>query len=68
MLFFRNDIRNIKEYPENWDMLYFGGILTDYKNIMKGWINGVIWCNHAYIVKNCLYDIVLNIYKSLDKK
>ena len=64
---FRNDIRNIKEYPENWDMLYFGGILTDYKKIMKGWINGVIWCNHAYIVKNCLYDIVLNIYKSLDK-
>ena len=49
--------------PPEWDMLYLGGILT---HMMDGrtvdWVRGVIWCNHAYIVKRHMYDQILDYY------
>ena len=51
--------------PAEWDMLYLGGILTQ---MLDGrtvdWVRGVIWCNHAYIVKRHMYDQILNYYAS----
>jgi predicted O-methyltransferase YrrM len=52
-----------KLLPAEWDMLYLGGILTHTIEPQSGeWIRGMIWCNHAYIVKKCMYDEILNYY------
>ena len=49
--------------PKDWDMLYFGGILTQ---MLDGrtvdWVRGVVWCNHAYVVKRHMYDPILEYY------
>lgn len=58
----------IEKYPEEWDMLYFGGIMTNFNKIENGWVKGTMWCNHAYIVKNTIYDEILNLYDSFDKE
>ena len=74
VMIFEDDIiindsfKTIDTYPDNWDMLYFGGILTDHKLTEGDWIKGTIWCNHAYIVKAALYDKILEIYEDLDKE
>lgn len=62
-----NESLNDIVYPENWDMLYFGGILTSHTEIKDGWVKGTIWCNHAYIIKEHLYDIVIEMFESFDK-
>jgi len=52
-----------KKLPAEWDMLYFGGILTHTIEGQTGdWIRGMIWCNHAYIVKKSMYDEILSYY------
>lgn len=52
-----------KNLPAEWDMLYFGGILTHTIEGQTGdWIRGMIWCNHAYVVKKSMYDEILNYY------
>jgi len=45
-----------------WDILYLGGILTKYDGMdaTRKWINGTIWCNHAYIVKQHMYKPILD--------
>jgi len=49
--------------PDEWEMLYLGGILTHTFAGQRGeWIRGTIWCNHAYIVKKSMYDDILNYY------
>lgn len=54
--------------PDQWDMLYFGGILTQvYGNAINGWVQGNIWCAHAYIIKSDLFDTIIDIYESLDR-
>ena len=55
--------------PGNWDMLYFGGILTcAHDNPQKGWVKGVIWCAHAYVVKSNMFDKIIDTYKELDRE
>lgn len=58
----------IEKYPEEWDMLYFGGIMTNFNKIENGWVKGTMWCNHAYIVKNTIYDEILRLYDSFNKE
>tara|TARA_B110000483_G_C18111975_1_gene510032 strand:- start:439 stop:1056 length:618 start_codon:yes stop_codon:yes gene_type:complete len=54
--------------PDTWDMLYFGGILTQvYDSATNGWVQGDIWCAHAYIVKSHLFGTIIDIYESLDR-
>ena len=45
-----------------WDILYLGGILTRYDGIdpTHKWVNGTIWCNHAYLVKQRMYQPILD--------
>jgi superfamily II DNA/RNA helicase len=53
---------------DDWDILYFGGILTKFDNMDSTgkWVKGTIWCNHAYIVNSKMYDIILDEFdKSL---
>ncbi len=46
----------------DWDILYLGGILTKYDGIDEThkWVKGTIWCNHAYIVKQYMYEPILH--------
>jgi hypothetical protein len=50
----------------NWDILYLGGILTRYDGIdsTRKWVNGTIWCNHAYIVKQHMYKPILDFIEA----
>lgn len=49
-----------------WDILYLGGILTRYDGIdpTHKWVNGTIWCNHAYLVKQRMYQPILDFVAS----
>lgn len=47
----------------DWDILYLGGILTKYDGMDEThkWVKGTIWCNHAYIVKQYMYEPILHL-------
>ena len=65
----RDNIRELAsiELPGNdWDILYLGGILTKYDGIdsSRKWVNGTIWCNHAYLVKQHMYQPILDFVES----
>ena len=49
-----------------WDILYLGGILTRYDGIdeTQKWVRGTIWCNHAYLVKQHMYQPILDLVES----
>lgn len=51
---------------DNWDILYLGGILTKFDNMDSTgkWVMGTIWCNHAYIVKQHMYDPIIEFVES----
>ena len=54
-------------FPEDtWDILYLGGILTKYDGIDAShkWVKGTIWCNHAYLVKQHMYQCILDFVDS----
>jgi len=50
----------------DWDILYLGGILTRYDGIdaAQKWVKGTIWCNHAYLVKQHMYQPILDFVES----
>jgi FkbM family methyltransferase len=50
----------------DWDILYLGGILTRYDGIdaAQKWVRGTIWCNHAYLVKQHMYQPILDFVES----
>jgi FkbM family methyltransferase len=66
----RNNIHELATMalPANndWDILYLGGILTKYDGMdaSRKWVNGTIWCNHAYIVKQHMYKPILDFVES----
>jgi len=53
-------------FPDHWDMLYFGGILTGYIFRLEQWVRGTIWCNHAYIVNSKVFDFILDKFSKCD--
>ena len=59
-------IHEMKPYPADWDMIYYGGILTHHTAITDGWIKGITWCNHAYVVRKGMYDIILSKFAEMD--
>lgn len=74
VLIFEDDILiqpqfNINNRPLNqWDMLYFGGILTKFERKDPGskWLQGTIWCNHAYVVHSRIFDEILETFETID--
>jgi hypothetical protein len=59
-------IHEMTPYPTDWDMIYYGGILTHHTAISDGWIKGITWCNHAYVVRKCMYDTILSKFAEMD--
>ena len=49
-----------------WDILYLGGILTKYDDMdaTRKWVKGTFWCNHAYLVKQHMYQPILDFVES----
>jgi hypothetical protein len=65
----RENIPELATIPfpsDDWDILYLGGILTKYDGIdaSQKWVKGTIWCNHAYIVKQHMYQHILDFVDS----
>jgi FkbM family methyltransferase len=65
----RENIPELATIPfpsEDWDILYLGGILTKYDGIdaSQKWVKGTIWCNHAYLVKQRMYQRILDFVDS----
>jgi len=65
----RDNIHELATIPfpsDNWDILYLGGILTKYDGIdeSRKWVKGTIWCNHAYLVKQHMYQPILDFVES----
>ena len=58
--------KNINGIGDDWDILYLGGILTRYDGIdpTHKWVKGTIWCNHAYLVKQHMYQPILDFVES----
>ena len=54
------------DIPLEWDMIFFGGILSNIRFQIPGWILGTFWCAHAYVIKSTLFDFILDIYNTLD--
>lgn len=77
-----NTSYTISKPPLDYDILYLGGILTNfisgYSNQTNsfynsydnnfGWIKGTIWCNHAYIVRKHMYKPILELYEKFINK
>ena len=70
--------------PNDWDVLYLGGILTRVDEIygsqrrklvsqeeqsrdLISWIKGQVWCNHAYIVKRHMFDVIVSAIDRMEK-
>jgi len=56
------DLRALPPFPEDWDMVYLGGLCTHcYQAPEPGanWVHGQVYCNHAYVTRRELYDEVL---------
>ena len=65
----RDNLHELATIPfpsDNWDILYLGGILTKYDGIdeSRKWVKGTIWCNHAYLVKQHMYPLILDFVDS----
>lgn len=70
-----DDLSKVPPVPENYDMAYLGGLVTEIhswgeecKNniflrekeiIYDRWIKGRIYCNHAYIVRDTVFDFII---------
>ena len=61
-----HELATIPLPSDNWDILYLGGILTKYDGIdaSRKWVKGTIWCNHAYLVKQHMYQPILDFVAS----
>ena len=56
--------------PENWDMLYLGGNLQEVLDKKEDdfWYRMRCWTTHSYIIRNTLYDKVIEDLEKYDKE
>jgi hypothetical protein len=51
-------------YPDEWDMLYFGGTIKDLIGVEKnGWVHMTTWNTHAYIINLKNKEMINDILK-----
>ncbi len=56
------DLGTLPPFPPDWDMVYLGGLCTQiYEGPRPGsvWVRGDVYCNHAYVIRQELYEEVL---------
>ena len=63
------DIKNIPEFPTEWDILYLGGeVLRKIGPIKNGWVRCISKRHHAYIINLKNTKLITEIKKCLLKK
>ena len=52
------DLKLVPKFPDNWDMIYLGGLCT---HVMEWgeWIRGHIYCDQAYLIHSRLFDRII---------
>ncbi len=60
----QHSLYNIPTIPDNFDMIYLGGLCTEITDTIKldnnvSWIKGRAYCNHAYIVRDTVYEKII---------
>lgn len=56
------DLKDVPKFPDDWDTIYLGGLCTrpiEWNCKGSGWNRGDIWCCHAYIVNNTIFDKII---------
>lgn len=52
-------LANVPVIPSDANMLYLGGLCTFMIAMSDMWVQGHIYCNHAYIIHRNVYDIII---------
>lgn len=68
----QHSLSSVPRFPNKWDMIYLGGLCTHIKEwgeelpqtathnfVGNKWIKGTFYCDHAYLVRNTVYSIIL---------
>jgi glycosyl transferase family 25 len=72
----KSDLSKMLPIPANYDMAYLGGLVTEIYEwgeldkckkfnecaelINDRWIKGQIYCNHSYIIRDTVFDVIIN--------
>jgi GR25 family glycosyltransferase involved in LPS biosynthesis len=74
VLIFEDDAKFVQPFrlpalPDNWDMLYLGSCVNKiYDEYYYNWKKVCCWYGHSYIVRECMYDrIIEEASKNWDK-
>ena len=74
VLIFEDDAKFVQPFrlpvlPDNWDMLYLGSCVNKiYDEYYYNWKKVCCWYGHSYIVRECMYDrIIQEASKNWDK-
>ena len=74
VLIFEDDAKFVQPFrlpvlPDNWDMLYLGSCVNKiYDEYYHNWKKVCCWYGHSYIVRECMYDrIIEEASKNWDK-
>lgn len=55
-----DNLENLPEFPDDWQMIYFGGLCVNVIGYNGEWIRGNFYCGHAYLISETLYDEIIN--------
>jgi GR25 family glycosyltransferase involved in LPS biosynthesis len=65
VLIFEDDAKFVQPFrlpvlPDNWDMLYLGSCVNKiYDEYYYNWKKVCCWYGHSYIVRECMYDRII---------
>jgi hypothetical protein len=66
VLIFEDDAKFVQPFripplPDNWDMLYLGSCVNKiYDEYYHNWKKVCCWYGHSYIVRDCMYDRIID--------
>lgn len=56
------DLNNVPKFPDNWEMVYLGGLCIHIKNwgeLNNDYVSGVVFACHAYVINSNIFDEIL---------
>ena len=52
-------LADVPKFPEDWNMLYLGGLCTHITAWGHPWIRGRFYCGHSYLIRDTLFDEII---------
>ena len=49
----------VPDFPEDWHMIYLGGLCTHVEKWGDPWIKGHIYCDQAYLINSNIFDEII---------